>query len=111
LIAAVLGAAAAADAFFVSFKLANLLRRLFAEGAFNAAFVPLFARAHEGEGPEAARRFAEETLAVMTTVLLVVVLLAQLAMPWLVRAWPPASRSTATATGSRSSSAASPSPT
>ena len=89
LIAAVLGAAAAADAFFVSFKLANLLRRLFAEGAFNAAFVPLFARAHEGEGPEAARRFAEETLAVMTTVLLVVVLLAQLAMPWLVRALAP----------------------
>jgi putative peptidoglycan lipid II flippase len=89
LIAAVLGAGAAADAFFVSFKLANLLRRLFAEGAFNAAFVPLFARAHEGEGPEAARRFAEETLAVMTTVLLVFVLLAQLAMPWLVRALAP----------------------
>jgi putative peptidoglycan lipid II flippase len=89
LIAAVLGAAAAADAFFVSFKLANLLRRLFAEGAFNAAFVPLFARAHEGEGPEAARRFAEETLALMTTVLLVVVLVAQLAMPWLVRALAP----------------------
>jgi putative peptidoglycan lipid II flippase len=89
MIAAVLGAGAAADAFFVSFKLANLLRRLFAEGAFNAAFVPLFARAHEGEGAEAARRFAEEALAVMTTVLLVVVLLAQLAMPWLVRVLAP----------------------
>ncbi len=89
MIAAVLGAGAAADAFFVSFKLANLLRRLFAEGAFNAAFVPLFARAHEGEGDAAARRFAEEALAVMTTVLLVVVLLAQLAMPWLVRALAP----------------------
>ena len=45
LIAAVLGAGAAADAFFVSFKLANLLRRLFAEGAFDAGFVPLFGRA------------------------------------------------------------------
>ncbi len=89
MIAAILGAGAAADAFFVSFKLANLLRRLFAEGAFNAAFVPLFARTHEGEGDEAARRFAEEALAVMTTVLLVVVLLAQLAMPWLVRALAP----------------------
>jgi putative peptidoglycan lipid II flippase len=89
LIAAFLGAGAAADAFFVSFKLANLLRRLFAEGAFNAAFVPLFAKAHEGEGDEAARRFAEEALAVMTTVLLVVVLLAELAMPWLVRALAP----------------------
>ncbi len=89
MIAAVLGAGAAADAFFVSFKLANLLRRLFAEGAFNAAFVPLFAKAHEGEGDEAARRFAEEALAVMTTVLLVVVLLALLAMPWLVRGLAP----------------------
>jgi putative peptidoglycan lipid II flippase len=89
MIAAFLGAGAAADAFFVSFKLANLLRRLFAEGAFNAAFVPLFAKAHEGEGDEAARRFAEEALAVMTTVLLVVVLLALLAMPWLVRGLAP----------------------
>ena len=89
LIAAVLGAGAAADAFFVSFKLANLLRRLFAEGAFNAAFVPLFARALEGEGEEEARRFAEEALAVMTAVLLVVVLVAEIAMPWLVRGLAP----------------------
>jgi putative peptidoglycan lipid II flippase len=89
LIAAVLGAGAAADAFFVSFKLANLLRRLFAEGAFNAAFVPLFARALEGEGREEARRFAEEALAVMTAVLLVVVLVAEIAMPWLVRGLAP----------------------
>lgn len=89
LIAAVLGAGAAADAFFVSFKLANLLRRLFAEGAFNAAFVPLFSRALEGEGEEAARRFAEQVLAVMTLVLLGVVLLAEIAMPWLVRGLAP----------------------
>ncbi len=89
LIAAVLGAGAAADAFFVSFKLANLLRRLFAEGAFNAAFVPLFARALEGEGREEARRFAEEALAVMSVALLVVVLAAEIAMPWLVRGLAP----------------------
>ena len=38
-----------ADAFFVAFKLPNFFRRLFAEGAFNAAFVPLFAR-HMSEG-------------------------------------------------------------
>jgi len=89
LIAAILGAGAAADAFFVSFKLANLFRRLFAEGAFNAAFVPLFARTLEGEGREEARRFAENALAVMTTVLLVVVLLAELFMPYLVRVLAP----------------------
>ncbi|MCB2054376.1 MAG: murein biosynthesis integral membrane protein MurJ [Geminicoccaceae bacterium] len=86
MIAAILGAGPLADAFFVSFKLANFLRRLFAEGAFNAGFVPLFARTLEGEGPEAARSFAREALAVMTTVLLVVVLLAEIFMPALVRA-------------------------
>ena len=49
LMAAVLGAGPVSDAFFVAFKLPNFFRRLFAEGAFNAAFVPLFAaRLHEG---------------------------------------------------------------
>ena len=42
LIAAMLGAGPVADAFFVAFKLPNFFRRLFAEGAFNAAFIPLF---------------------------------------------------------------------
>ena len=49
-----------ADAFFVAFRFPNLFRRLFGEGAFNSAFVPLFAGRLEGEGREAARRFAEE---------------------------------------------------
>ena len=89
MIASVLGASAMADSFFVSFKLANLFRRLFAEGAFNAAFVPLFARTLEGEGEDEARRFAREALAIMTTVLLVVVLMALLAMPYLVRVLAP----------------------
>jgi putative peptidoglycan lipid II flippase len=84
-IAAVLGAGVLADAFFVSFKLANLLRRLFAEGAFNAAFVPLFARRLEEEGPVPAARFAQQTLSAMATILLLVVCLAELFMPWLVR--------------------------
>ncbi|MEZ5848537.1 MAG: murein biosynthesis integral membrane protein MurJ [Geminicoccaceae bacterium] len=85
LIAFMLGAGVAADAFFVSFKLANFLRRLFAEGAFNAGFVPLFSRTLEGEGEEPARRFAEEALAVMSTVLLVTVLLVEIFMPAFVR--------------------------
>ena len=50
LIASVLGAGPVADAFFVAFKLPNFLRRLFAEGAFNAAFVPLFAGSLERDG-------------------------------------------------------------
>ena len=59
LIAAALGAGPVADAFFVSLKLANFLRRLFAEGAFTAAFVPLFARLRAADGvppPRAVRR-------------------------------------------------------
>ena len=50
LIAAALGAGVTSDAFFVAFKLPNFFRRLFAEGAFAAAFVPVFARSLEGQG-------------------------------------------------------------
>ena len=50
LIAATLGSGVVADAFFVAFRFPNLFRRLFGEGAFNAAFVPLFAKRLEGEG-------------------------------------------------------------
>jgi putative peptidoglycan lipid II flippase len=64
LIAAVLGAGPVADAFFVAFRIPNLFRRLFAEGAFDAAFVPLFAKRYHGEeGEAAARAFAEHALA------------------------------------------------
>ena len=83
LIAVFLGASAAGDAFFVSFKLPNLFRRLFAEGAFNLAFVPLFAGALAADGRTAARAFAEDALSVLLWALLVVVVLAQIAMPWL----------------------------
>ncbi|MEO0961141.1 MAG: murein biosynthesis integral membrane protein MurJ [Pseudomonadota bacterium] len=83
LIAAVLGTGPVADAFFVAFKFPNLFRRLFAEGAFNSAFVPLFAKRLEGEGEKSARQFAEEAFAVLLTVLIVFTAIAQLAMPWL----------------------------
>jgi putative peptidoglycan lipid II flippase len=83
LIARVLGAGLEADAFFVAFRFPNLFRRLFAEGAFNAAFVPLYARALTERGPILAQRFAEETLALMLAVLFALTLLAELAMPWL----------------------------
>jgi putative peptidoglycan lipid II flippase len=66
LIAAVLGAGPIADAFFVALKLPNLFRRLFGEGAFNAAFVPAFSGMLAAEGPAGARRFAEEAFSVMT---------------------------------------------
>ncbi|MGH6930387.1 MAG: murein biosynthesis integral membrane protein MurJ, partial [Dongiaceae bacterium] len=83
LIAHVLGTGPAADAFFVSMRFPNLFRSLFAEGAFNAAFVPQYARRLEGEGHESARRFAEQVMSVMTAVLLVFTVIAQAGMPWL----------------------------
>lgn len=84
LIAAVLGTGVVADAFVVAFRIPNLFRAFFAEGAFNSAFVPLFAKRLEREGASDARRFAEEALALLTAVLIVFLLLAQFAMPWIV---------------------------
>ncbi|MFW6077041.1 MAG: murein biosynthesis integral membrane protein MurJ [Hyphomicrobiales bacterium] len=84
LMASVLGTGLVADAFVVAFRFPNLFRRLFGEGAFNAAFVPLFAGRLEGDGEKAARRFAEEILAVLFVALLGFVALAMIAMPLLI---------------------------
>ena len=81
LIAAMLGAGPIADAFFVALKLPNLFRRLFGEGAFNAAFVPAFSGMLAAEGRPAARRFAEETFAVMAFWLGVLTIAGEVFMP------------------------------
>src|SRR3546814_16240363 len=61
LLARVLGAGMAADAFFVAFRLPNIFRRLFGEGAFSAAYVPMFSqRLHGAGGLAAAKRFRSE---------------------------------------------------
>jgi len=83
LIAAGLGAGPVADAFFIAFKLPNFFRRLFAEGAFSAGFVPLFSRLLQREGRPAALAFAEAALSVLLPVLLGFVTLFQIAAPWL----------------------------
>jgi putative peptidoglycan lipid II flippase len=85
LIASTLGAGTVADAFFAAFKLPNLFRRLFAEGAFNAAFVPMYARRREGDGPEAAQAFADAVFTVMCTVLMLLVIGVEAALPWLMQ--------------------------
>lgn len=81
LMAAILGAGGVADAFVVAFKLPNFFRRLFAEGAFNAAFVPIFSEILTRDGRAAARHFAEQALAVLIAILFVLVALFQIAMP------------------------------
>ena len=81
LIASALGAGPIADAFFVAFTFPNLFRRLFAEGAFTAAFVPIFAGVLETEGEDRARAFAEQALSVLVLALLLFVTGMQIAMP------------------------------
>jgi len=71
LVAATFGATVLTDAFNVAFRLPNLLRRLFAEGAFSQAFVPLLAASREREGDEATHRLVD---AVATILLWAVVL-------------------------------------
>jgi putative peptidoglycan lipid II flippase len=81
LTAAILGAGPVADAFFVAQRLPNLFRSLFAEGAFSAAFVPLFTGTMAQHGKEQARIFAEDALAVLLTALLGFVFIAEIFMP------------------------------
>ncbi len=64
-IAAVLGAGALADAFFVALQIPNLFRRLLAEGAINSAFVPLWLRCRQDGGDQSAHRFGAEVLATL----------------------------------------------
>src|SRR5690242_5305175 len=80
-LSAVLGSGAVADAFFVAFKLPNFFRRLFAEGAFSAAFVPLFARELQGHGRTAALVFARQAHACLLLILIPFAVLLILAMP------------------------------
>jgi putative peptidoglycan lipid II flippase len=83
LAAAVLGTGPVADAFYVAFRFPNLFRRLFGEGAFNSAFVPLFASKYEGDGEAKARAFASEAMSGLTFILILLSAAAMLAMPWL----------------------------
>ena len=89
LIAALAGAGPVADAFFVANRLPNLFRRLFGEGAFNAAFVPAFSGLLAREGHDSAKSFAEETVAVMAFWLLLLTLLCMAAMPWIMLGFAP----------------------
>ncbi|MGD9738052.1 MAG: murein biosynthesis integral membrane protein MurJ [Bauldia sp.] len=80
-LAAALGTGPVADAFLVAFRFPNLFRRLFAEGAFNSAFIPLFTRALTEGGDAEARRFGREALAALLTLLLIVTAIAEILMP------------------------------
>ena len=78
------GAGLQMDAFEAAFRLPNLLRRLFAEGAFSQAFVPILAEYHRKEGQEATRDLVGKVGAILTIVLFAVTIVGVLAAPWLV---------------------------
>ena len=84
LLAATLGTGPVADVFYTCFRFPNQFRRLFAEGAFNIAFIPLFAKELEGGGEEAARKFSQEVFAVLASWLLLFTAVAIPLMPFLV---------------------------
>jgi len=83
LIAGVIGAGGnhVADAFWAAFRLPNMFRRLFAEGAFHAAFIPLFQGKQVGEDKAAAKQFAEEVLASLVFILTLLTALVEIAAP------------------------------
>jgi len=84
LIAALFGASAATDAFNVAFRIPNLLRRLFAEGAFAQAFVPILAGTREREGDEPTHRLVDAVGTVLAWALLGTCALGMVAAPALV---------------------------
>lgn len=79
-----LGAGAVADAFVVAFKLPNLFRSLFAEGAFTSAFVPLFSQKLLADGQKKSIFFAAQAISVLVAVLGIFVLLFEVFMPYIV---------------------------
>lgn len=81
LLAAFMGAGALQDAYQVAFRLPNMFRRLFGEGAFNAAFVPLFSALLTKEGKEEAQLFARRALGVMLVWLIFLCVLGEIFMP------------------------------
>src|SRR5829696_3030589 len=96
-LSAVLGSGAIADAFIVAFKLPNFFRRLFAEGAFSAAFVPLFSRELQDHGRAEALAFARQAHAALLLVLVPFSIVLMLAMPWVLTLLAPGLRDDAPA--------------
>ena len=84
-IAAKIGAGPINDAFVTALMFPNLFRRIFAEGAFAQAFIPIYARTLEADGEEAARKVAQETMRGLFAVTAALVIVAQFAMPWIMK--------------------------
>ena len=86
LVARAFGAGPLTDAFWVAFRIPNLLRRLFAEGAFSQAFVPILGAARNDHDDQAVRQLLDRIALVLTSALMVITLIGVLAAPWVVSA-------------------------
>lgn len=95
IVARVFGAGMATDAFFVAFKLPNLLRRIFAEGAFSQAFVPILAEYKSKQGEDATRVFVSYVSGLLTLALAIVTVIGMLAAPWVIMVTAPGFADTA----------------
>ncbi|MDO9465766.1 MAG: murein biosynthesis integral membrane protein MurJ [Thiobacillus sp.] len=82
IIARVFGAGMLTDAFFVAFKIPNLLRRLFAEGAFSQAFVPILAEYKNRRGHDATQTLVNQVGSALTLALVAIALLGVIGAPW-----------------------------
>lgn len=81
LIAAILGAGPVADVYVAAFLIPNLFRKMMSEGALNASIVPRLARLEQEGGVQAARGYSDDLLSLLSVVVIVMVLIAELAMP------------------------------
>ena len=83
------GASAGADAFFVAFKIPNFLRRLFGEGAFAQAFVPVFSETREKEGEESVKRLIDQVAGRFGLILIAISVIGVVLAPWIAMLFAP----------------------
>ncbi|MDA9818252.1 murein biosynthesis integral membrane protein MurJ, partial [Flavobacteriaceae bacterium] len=86
LIASFLGVGALSDIFFAAFRLPNFFRRIFAEGAFNAAFVPAFnKKLDQSTKNKKAINFAQNICSILIYTILILIIILQIIMPWFIK--------------------------
>lgn len=88
-VARLFGASAGTDAFFVAFKIPNFMRRLFAEGAFSQAFVPVLSEYKSQREPEAVRQLVNDVTGTLGGFLFIITAIGVLASPWLIYVFAP----------------------
>lgn len=84
LIAQTFGVSIMTDAFFIAFKLSNLLRRIFAEGTFHQIFLPVLSQCKYSDSKEEIRKFISRTFGLVIIILIVIIMIGLCAAPWII---------------------------